>query len=129
VRTHIVLDLAEPCDRQAAAIVRPQRCDVRVFLSDINRQKVCEGSDTFRVARSSDRQHLGAGKTQMRRRFIPAEEVNHLNSASLASVDHFKCCEILVHAKMDVNHVYLRPKRDTSSRGGAYLETIRAILV
>jgi len=37
---------------------------------------VCEGSDTFRVARSSDGQHLGASKTQMRKRFIPAEEVS-----------------------------------------------------
>ena len=38
VHTHIVLDLAEPCDRQAAAIVRPLRCDVCVFLGDVNRQ-------------------------------------------------------------------------------------------
>jgi hypothetical protein len=74
---------------------------------------VCEGTDTFRVARSSDRQHLGAGKTQMRKRFTPAEEVRHLNSAGLVLVDHFKCCETLVHAKMNVNHVYFR------SEGGA----------
>jgi len=38
----------------------------------------------------------------MRKRFIPAEEVIHLNSASLVLVDHFKRCEALVHAKMDV---------------------------
>ena len=39
--------------------------------------------------------------TSVRKRFIPAEEVNHFNSASLAMVGHFKSCETLVHAKMD----------------------------
>ena len=46
----------------------------------------------------------------MREHFIPAVEVSHLNGASLFLVDHFKCSETLVHAKMDVNHVYFRPK-------------------
>ena len=104
------LDLAEPCDRQAATIVRPRGCDVRVFLGDVNRQKVCEARDTFRIASSSDRQHLSARKTQMRKRFIPAEEVSHLDSPSPVLVDHFKRCEALVYAKMDVITSISAPK-------------------
>jgi hypothetical protein len=42
----------------------------------------------------------------MRERFIPAEEVSHLNSASLVLTDHCKRCEAPVQAKMDVNYVY-----------------------
>jgi hypothetical protein len=44
----------------------------------------------------------------MRKRFIPAEEVSHLNSAGLVLVDYFKCCEALIHAEMDMNQVYFR---------------------
>src|SRR6516162_6337375 len=108
---HIVFDLTEPDDRQTAAIDWSLRCDIGVFLRDVNSQKVCQASDTLRVVRSSGRQHLSAGKTQMRERFVPAEEVSHLNRVSLVRVDHFERCEALVHAKMDVNHVYFRSQR------------------
>ena len=57
----------------------------------------------------------------MRKRFIPAEEVSHLNSAGLVLVDHFKCCEALIHAEMDMNHVYFRSQR------GAPAQLVRGI--
>src|SRR5260221_3529028 len=51
----------------------------------------------------------------MRKRFIPAVEVSHLNSASLVLVDYFKRCETLVHAKMDVDHVHFRSQKGSAS--------------
>ena len=54
----------------------------------------------------------------MRKRFIPAEEVSHLNSAGLVLVDHFKCCEALIHAEMDMNHVYFRSQRGAPAQLG-----------
>src|SRR6516225_2488645 len=47
----------------------------------------------------------------MSKRFIPAEEVSHLNAAWLVLVDHSKGCQTPVHAKMDVYHVYFSSKR------------------
>ena len=58
------------------------------------------------------------GQTASRR---PAEEVSHLNSAGLVLVDHFKCCEALIHAEMDMNHVYFRSQR------GAPAQLVRGI--
>jgi hypothetical protein len=37
VRTHIVLDLTQPSDRQAAAMVRPRRGGVGVLLGQVKR--------------------------------------------------------------------------------------------
>jgi hypothetical protein len=74
VGTHTILDLAKPGDWQAAAIVRPLRCDVRVFLGDMDRQKMCEGSDAFRADRSRTREQLDAGETEMSERFIAAKK-------------------------------------------------------
>jgi hypothetical protein len=48
---HIVLDLAEPCDRQAAAIIRPLQCEGRplryegrVLTLDIEVSRNCSES-------------------------------------------------------------------------------------
>jgi hypothetical protein len=50
----------------------------------MDRQKMCEGGDAFRADRSPTREQLGAGETEMSKRFIAAKKLVTSTSAALS---------------------------------------------
>jgi pimeloyl-ACP methyl ester carboxylesterase len=67
-------------------------------------------------------------KTQMRKRFIRAQEVSHLDTRLPCLGRSLRTLEIQVHRKMDVNHVQLAPKGSAGAAPKGCLSSSRRCL-
>src|SRR5215472_15154962 len=103
--SNIILNLAQPSDRQTATVVRLLRSDISVFLGEVNREKLCDCPNTLRASCGPGGQHLCASKTQIRQRFIAAEEFGDLNLTCLLFIERFECGKTRIHGNVDVDHV------------------------